>query len=144
MISIFRTLINIIKAKRYCKKATNGYKIKGDRHFISFPIAGLYYYRNCSIISQLKSGTTLELDYEPDNIHDYRAIRISYNGHKLGYVPRRLNHIILTMMVLDKDIHAEVLAATPIDNPQTINVIVYFDNPLDGDIIFRIPKRTQL
>ena len=120
--------------------ATNGYKINGDRYFISFHIAGLYYYRNCNIISQLKSGTPLELEHEPDNIHDNKAIKISYNGYKLGYVPRRLNHIVLTMMILDKEIHAEVMAVTPIDNPKTVNVIVYFDNPLNRDIIFCIPK----
>ena len=144
MSSIFRTLISIIKARKYSKMATNGYKINGNRYFLSFPIAGFCYYRDCNIISKLKSGVVLELEHEPDNIHDNRAIKISYNGYKLGYVPRRLNHIILTMMILDRGIRAEVMAATPIDDPKTVNVIVYFDNPLDGDIIFRIPKRSHL
>lgn len=39
--------------------------------------------------SELKEGETVDLIPEPENSYDPRAIRLEYNGHKIGYVPRK-------------------------------------------------------
>ena len=39
--------------------------------------------------SELKEGESIHLTHEPENTYDPRAIRLEYNGHKIGYVPRK-------------------------------------------------------
>ena len=39
----------------------------------------------------LQIGEVLELVREEGNPHDPNAVRVEWCGHKLGYVPRRLN-----------------------------------------------------
>ena len=39
--------------------------------------------------SELKEGEIIALIPEPENSYDPRAIRLEYNGHKIGYVPRK-------------------------------------------------------
>lgn len=39
--------------------------------------------------SELKENELINLIPEPENSYDPRAIRLEYNGHKIGYVPRK-------------------------------------------------------
>ena len=54
-------------------------------------VAGFQYGRGEEVIDALCVGDALSLVREPDNPHDPRAIRIDWNGIKLGYVPRADN-----------------------------------------------------
>jgi hypothetical protein len=51
-------------------------------------------------------GDALTLVREPDNPHDARAVRVEWQGHKIGYVPRRENADVARL--LDR---GQVLAA---------------------------------
>ena len=55
------------------------------------PLAGFRYYDGKSLWEEIKVGDALALIREPDNPHDANAVRIEWNGRKLGYVPRRDN-----------------------------------------------------
>ena len=55
------------------------------------PLAGAVYYDVQSIWNQMKVGDRLTLVREPSNAHDAHAIRLQWQGHMLGYVPRRDN-----------------------------------------------------
>ena len=55
------------------------------------PLAGFQYYQGKELWEQMKVGDALALIREPDNAHDARAVRVEWNGHKLGYVPRQLD-----------------------------------------------------
>jgi hypothetical protein len=55
------------------------------------PLAGFQYYDGKSLWNEIKVGDQLTLAREPDNPHDTNAVRIDWNGRKLGYVPRREN-----------------------------------------------------
>lgn len=55
------------------------------------PLAGFRYYDGKSLWEEIKVGDALTLVREPDNPHDGNAVRIEWNGRKLGYVPRREN-----------------------------------------------------
>ena len=55
------------------------------------PLAGFRYYDGKSLWQEIKVGDPLALVREPDNPHDGNAVRIEWNGRKLGYVPRREN-----------------------------------------------------
>ena len=52
------------------------------------PLAGFRYYEGKRLWVEMKVGDTLQLIREPDNSYDPNAVRVEWQGHKLGYVPR--------------------------------------------------------
>ena len=57
----------------------------------SSPLAGAQYHALAEVWPQLKVGDRLTLVREPENRHDPRAIRVEWQGRKLGYLPRAEN-----------------------------------------------------
>jgi hypothetical protein len=55
------------------------------------PLAGFRHHAADGLWETLAVGDRLLLVREPDNPHDRNAIRVDWQGHKLGYVPRREN-----------------------------------------------------
>ena len=55
------------------------------------PLAGFQYHAGKAVWPQLRVGDALTLVREPDNAHDARAVRVEWQGRKIGYVPRREN-----------------------------------------------------
>jgi hypothetical protein len=55
------------------------------------PLAGFVYYEGQAIWEKMKPGDRLTLVREPGNAHDANAVRLEWQGHMLGYVPRRDN-----------------------------------------------------
>lgn len=53
------------------------------------PLAGFVYYEGKGVWARMKRGDRLTLVREPSNPHDANAVRIEWQGHMLGYVPRR-------------------------------------------------------
>jgi hypothetical protein len=51
-------------------------------------IAGLAFGDGPDVVDQLRVGDRLTLTREPDNPHDRLAVRVDWNGRKLGYLPR--------------------------------------------------------
>lgn len=62
------------------------------------PLAGFQYHEGKKLWDEMKVGDTLTLVREPDNPYDARAVRVDWQGHKLGYVPRRENADIARLM----------------------------------------------
>ena len=60
----------------------------------SSPLAGFRHHEAAGVWHLLRVGDNLELVREPENPHDTRAIRVDWQGRKLGYVPRRENDAI--------------------------------------------------
>lgn len=58
---------------------------------LSAPIAGYQYHAEPQLQDRLAAGQPLTLVREPDNPHDGLAVRLDWQGHKLGYVPRPEN-----------------------------------------------------
>src|SRR3972149_5855769 len=52
-------------------------------------LAGFQYYQGGRLWDEIKVGDPLTLTREPDNPHDSNAVRVEWQGHKLGYGPRR-------------------------------------------------------
>jgi hypothetical protein len=52
------------------------------------PLAGFQYHQGPQLWVQLQPGQTLSLVRESANPYDPRAVRIDWNGAKLGYLPR--------------------------------------------------------
>ena len=57
----------------------------------SSPLAGFQYHAGATVWDQMKVGDTLALAREPDNPHDPNAVRVSWRGQQLGYLPRAEN-----------------------------------------------------
>ena len=55
------------------------------------PLAGSQYYAVSKVWNEIRVGDRLTLIREQDNRYDRNAIRIEWNSHKLGYVPRAEN-----------------------------------------------------
>ena len=55
------------------------------------PLAGFRYAEAAAVWPQLREGDALELVREPENPHDANAVRVLWQGRKLGYVPRAEN-----------------------------------------------------
>jgi hypothetical protein len=70
------------------------------------PLAGFQYHAGKVLWPQMRVGDALTLVREPDNPHDARAVRVEWQGHKIGYVPRRENADVARL--LDR---GQVLAA---------------------------------
>ena len=57
----------------------------------SSPLAGFRYGEAAEVWAFLREGDALQLVREPDNPHDPNAVRVEWQGRRLGYVPRREN-----------------------------------------------------
>ena len=55
------------------------------------PLAGFVYYDGHTVWERMKRGDRLKVIREPENPHDSNAVRIEWQGHMLGYVPRKDN-----------------------------------------------------
>ena len=64
----------------------------------SSPLAGFRYYVGEARWQSMKEGQTLTLIREPDNPHDGNAVRVEWQGEKLGYLPRRENRSVAGAM----------------------------------------------
>lgn len=62
------------------------------------PLAGFQYHHGKALWHEMKLGDRLDLIREPENKYDIRAIRVEWQGQKLGYVPRRENSDIARLM----------------------------------------------
>ena len=57
----------------------------------SSPLAGYRHAEAPEVWPLLRVGDRLQLAREPDNPHDANAVRVLWQGRKLGYVPRAEN-----------------------------------------------------
>ena len=55
------------------------------------PLAGFRHYDAPEVWRDVKAGDRLELVREPGNPYDPNAVRIDWQGRRLGYLPRRDN-----------------------------------------------------
>ncbi|MDP1862561.1 MAG: HIRAN domain-containing protein [Thiobacillus sp.] len=61
-------------------------------------LAGFQYHAGKKLWPQMQVGDALTLVREPDNVHDAKAVRVEWQGHKIGYVPRRENADVARFM----------------------------------------------
>lgn len=78
----------------------------------SSPVAGFQFHEGKRLWDQLKVGDALTLVREPDNPHDARAVRVEWNGHMLGYVPRAENDAIARQLDRGNKLEARIVRLT--------------------------------
>ena len=62
------------------------------------PLAGFQYHAGRTLWPRMRVGDALTLIREPDNPHDAKAVRVEWQGHTIGYVPRRENADVARFM----------------------------------------------
>jgi hypothetical protein len=92
------------------------------------PLAGFQYYDGKALWNDMKPGDTLTLVREADNPHDANAVRIEWNGSRLGYIPRRENTNVARQMDRGAPVKARIVKLTQARNPwQRVLFEVYVD-----------------
>ena len=83
----------------------------------SSPLAGSQYYGAKRLRSEIRVGDRLTLTREADNRHDRNAVRVDWNGEKLGYVPRAENRAVAAAMDQGDRLVARISKLTEHANP---------------------------
>ena len=83
----------------------------------SSPVAGFQFHEGKQVWDQLKVGDALMLVREPGNAHDARAVRVEWNGHMLGYVPRAQNDALARQLDRGNRLEARILRLTKHRDP---------------------------
>jgi HIRAN domain len=92
------------------------------------PLAGFQYYDGKARWDEMKAGDVLTLVRERDNPHDVNAVRVEWNGSRLGYIPRRENADVTRQMDRGAAVKARIIRLTEARNPwQRVLFEVYVD-----------------
>ena len=83
----------------------------------SSPLAGSQYHALADVVDRIRVGDMLTLIREPDNPHDRSAIQVLWQGHLLGFVPRRENKAVARAMDRGEPLIARVVALRPDESP---------------------------
>ena len=78
--------------------------------------AGLRYHEAKAVWDQMKDGDTLDLVREPENPYDLSAVRVDWNGHKLGYIPRTQNEAVARQIDRGNRLEARITKLTKYRN----------------------------
>ena len=81
------------------------------------PLAGYQYHRASAIWPFLQVGEPLHLRREPSNPHDRYAIAVWFRNEHLGYIPRRENRTLATLMDRGERPEARIVRLLDEDNP---------------------------
>jgi len=74
----------------------------------SSPLAGSQYYSASQLWTEIRIDDRLSLVREPDNRYDRNAVRVEWNGQKLGYVPRAENRAVAQALDAGEKLEARV------------------------------------
>jgi len=74
--------------------------------------AGLRYHDAKAVWGQMKEGELLTLVREPANPYDVNAVRVDWNGHMLGYIPRTENAAVARQMDRGSKLQARITKLT--------------------------------
>jgi hypothetical protein len=71
--------------------------------------AGLAHHEAKAVWERIKPGDALVLAREPGNVHDPSAVRVEWNGHMLGYLPRTDNEAVARQLDRGNRLQARVV-----------------------------------
>ncbi len=80
-------------------------------------LAGFRYYEGRALWPQLHEGDVLSLVRDRDNPWDRRAVRVEWQGHMLGYVPRSDNAVVARLLDHGTHLRARIVRLTRSRNP---------------------------
>ncbi len=81
------------------------------------PLAGFQYHHGEALWPQLAAGQQLTLIREADNKYDDRAVRVEWQGQKLGYIPRLDNAAVSQLLDRGETLEAAIAGLESSSNP---------------------------
>lgn len=81
------------------------------------PLAGFQYHAGKALWPRMRVGDALSLVREPDNPHDAKAVRVEWQGHKIGYVPRRENADVARLLDRGQPLQARIVRLAEVRDP---------------------------
>lgn len=72
-------------------------------------VNGFAHYDGKRVFSSMQVGDTLRLARETGNPHDGNAVRVEWQGHKLGYVPSDSNEGIARQLDFGNRLRARIV-----------------------------------
>lgn len=92
----------------------------------SSPLAGSQYYAMAEVWHLIRPGDRLTLEREPGNRHDRNAVRVDWNGQRIGYVPRAENRAVARALDAGEMLEARVARLRDDPNPwRRVEIEVY-------------------
>ena len=108
----------------------------------SSPLAGFQFHEGKALWDRMNPGDALTLVREPDNAYDPRAVRVDWQGHKLGYVPRKENEAVARQMDRGNLLEARIVKLQKHRDPwKRIEFEVYLR--LQGESALDAPPRAS-
>jgi hypothetical protein len=81
------------------------------------PLAGFQYHAGKTLWPRMQVGDALTLVREQDNPHDAKAVRVEWEGHKIGYVPRRENSDVARLLDRGQVLTARIVRLAEVRDP---------------------------
>jgi hypothetical protein len=81
------------------------------------PLAGFQYHSGKAMWPQMRVGDSLTLVREADNPYDGKAVRVEWQGHKIGYVPRRENADVARFLDRGQTLEARIARLAEVRDP---------------------------
>ena len=109
----------------------NSQTVKPEKNIklLETSLAGFQYYEGERLFPQLNIGDPLQLNRDPANKYDKRAVEVYWRTktpeYKLGYIPRIANMSISQMLDSNEPLTASIVSLTRSDNPwQSLSLVV--------------------
>jgi hypothetical protein len=93
-----RLIQRILSPRRFKGYANQFQKTERQYFFNEFYIAGYRYYDGEKVTESLLEGKPVTFKREPGCIYDPKAVEIYIGKKKLGYIPRKDNTVISSLM----------------------------------------------
>jgi hypothetical protein len=72
-------------------------------------LAGFQFHEGKALWSRMQVGDSLTLVREQNNAYDPRAVRVEWQGYKLGYVPRKENEAVARQLDRGSKLEARIV-----------------------------------
>ena len=80
------------------------------------------------MLEPLKVGTYFDLDAEPNNPYDKDAIKLIYNGQKIGYIAKQDCLAFVTCLKLKRNIYGVITEIKADEHPTKYEHETWFDH----------------
>lgn len=85
-------------------------------------------YCDKAILDKLTVGTYFELEAEPDNAYDKDAVKLVYEGEKIGYIAKKDRIAFVTCLKLRRNIYGVITAIKEDESPVKYEFETWFDS----------------
>lgn len=90
-------------------------------------IAGSYYCDK-TVLDTLEVGSYIDLEAEADNPYDKDAVKLLYNGQKIGYIAKKDHLAFVASLKLKRNIYGVITAIIEEDKQTKYEYETWFEN----------------